>query len=218
MSKLLVIGDPTSQGSEFKQLRDELVPTCVVVLNEIPSADQLSTMIREATMPISKCLVVQPHSTNIKARPTTEGADKANSENFLSDFNPIGIEAVKLLNPKFSRQQRQKNMAIWLIPFGFLSGLTFVQMTGLTTFSKLGMGPLGETLLGGLLGMGSGWIGSYVAAGSVSPDSNDYVNTLRKLNEQGKWLLLLETPTDSELPWQFIKDVNPVEVVRVSDL
>ena len=60
------------------------------------------------------------------------------------------LATLEELNPAFARQRRQKGMALWLIPFGFLAGLTFTQITDLHTFSALG--PWGEPLIGGLLG------------------------------------------------------------------
>ena len=57
-------------------------------------------------------------------------------------------------------------MATWLLPFGFGAGLLFTFITNLDTFAFAG--PIGQPLIGGLLGLGSGWMGSYAAAASVS--------------------------------------------------
>ena len=48
------------------------------------------------------------------------------------------MEEVAVLNPSFARRRRQRSMALWLIPFGFLAGLTFTQITDLHTFAALG--------------------------------------------------------------------------------
>ena len=103
------------------------------------------------------------------------------------------------------------------MPFGFIAGLTFSQMTGLQTFSGLGLGPVGEPLIGSLLGMTSGLIGSYVAAASINPDQNDDIRKLTKRNADGYWLLLLETPLEIELPWALMKEINHIEIVRLPD-
>ena len=66
-------------------------------------------------------------------------------------------------------------MAKWLMPFGFMAGLTFTFMTGLQTFKGLGLGSLGEPLIGSLLGMMSGWMGTYAASLSVKSDNNDQI-------------------------------------------
>ena len=72
------------------------------------------------------------------------------------------LAAVERLDPAAGRRRRQRSMMRWLLPFGFLAGLTFTQITDLHTFSALGS--WGEPLIGGLLGMASGWMGSFAAA------------------------------------------------------
>ena len=59
--------------------------------------------------------------------------------------------------------------------------------------------PIAEPLIGSFLGMGSGWIGSYVASASLNNDKNDDIENLRKLNTQGLSLLLIETPLEIDL-------------------
>ena len=66
--------------------------------------------------------------------------------------------------------------------------------------------------------MGSGWIGSYVASGSVNPEINDDIQTLRKTSKEGKYLLLLETPLEFELPWKLIKDSNNLKIISLNDI
>jgi hypothetical protein len=107
-------------------------------------------------------------------------------------------------------------MARWLMPFGFLAGVTFTQITNLTTFASFG--PWGEMLIGGLMGMGSGLMGSYAAAASVNSDNDDGVRILRNRREEGNWLVLLETPNGIEPPWQVVQRSNPQQVVRLNDL
>ena len=48
---------------------------------------------------------------------------------------------------------------------GFFAGCTFTQITTLDTFASFGS--WGEAFIGGLMGMGSGLMGSYAAAASV---------------------------------------------------
>ncbi len=126
---------------------------------------------------------------------------------------PLG--EVPALNPSFSRQRRQRGMALWLIPFGFLAGLTFTQITDLHTFSALG--PLGEPLVGGLLGMGSGWLGSFVAAASVPSEGDDRIRTLRNRLEEGSWLLLLEPAAGTEVPWTVLRAAQPKAMIRLDE-
>ena len=107
-------------------------------------------------------------------------------------------------------------MARWLMPFGFFAGCTFTQITTLDTFASFG--PWGEALIGGLLGMGSGLMGSYAAAASVPSENEDGVRILRNRNIEGCWLLLLETRPGMELPWQTVQKARPQQVVRLSEL
>jgi hypothetical protein len=126
------------------------------------------------------------------------------------------IDQVELLSPNLTRVRRQKAMARWLMPFGFLAGVTFTQITNLTTFASFG--PWGEMLIGGLMGMGSGLMGSYAAAASVNSDNDDGVRILRNRREEGSWLVLLETPNGIEPPWQVVQRSHPQQVVRLNDL
>jgi hypothetical protein len=122
------------------------------------------------------------------------------------------LETLEELNPAFARQRRQKGMALWLIPFGFLAGLTFTQITDLHTFSALG--PWAEPLIGGLLGLGSGWMGSFAAAASVTSEEDDRIRILRNRLQEGNWLLLIDPAPGSEPPWGLIQQSRPKAVVR----
>ena len=194
------------------------MPICVVVLKESETASQLSKKLREAAIPLVSCQLVQPLSNNKIVFPRKTEKTSIEVKQNPNLLEPIEIDAVKLLNPKLSKQLRQRGMALWLMPFGFLAGLTFSQMTDLQTFANLGFGPLGESLIGGLLGMGSGWIGSQAAAASVNPGNDDDIASLRKRSEEGLWLLLLKTPMEIDVPWRLVQGVEPVEVVRLNDL
>lgn len=125
------------------------------------------------------------------------------------------LEEVAELNPTFARQRRQRSMALWLIPFGFFAGLTFTQITDLHTFAALG--PWGEPLIGGLLGMGSGWLGSFVAAASVPMEGDDRIRGLRNRLEEGGWLLLLQPAAGTEVPWTLLREAGPKAVVRLDE-
>ena len=149
--------------------------------------------------------------------PKQSQSSSIDAKSNLNCPDPIDIEKVPLLNPELSKKNRQQSMALLLIPFGFITGLTFTAMTGLTTFSDLGVNFLGERITGGLVGMVSGWMGSYVGAASVRPKNVEDINSLRKLHEQGLWLMLLETPSEVELPWNLLQEVEPTEIVRLLD-
>jgi len=125
------------------------------------------------------------------------------------------LAAVERLNPAVGRKKRQGSMARWLMPFGFMAGLTFTQITDLHTFDAFG--PWGEPVIGGLLGMGSGWMGSFAAAASVRSEEDDRIRGLRNRLEEGNWLLLVETAPGVEMPWTALQQVRPQAVVRLGE-
>ena len=125
------------------------------------------------------------------------------------------IAEVAELNPALTRKLRQRSMATWLIPFGFFAGLTFTFITDLDTFAFAG--EIGSHLIGGLLGLGSGWMGSFAAAASVSSEADDRVRALRNRLEEGNWLLLVEMPNGFEMPWTRLQEAHPRAVVRLNE-
>jgi len=125
------------------------------------------------------------------------------------------LSAVERLDPAAARRRRQRSMVRWLLPFGFLAGATFTLITDLHTFGFAG--PYGEPLLGGLLGMGSGWMGSFAAAASVSSEEDDRIRILRNRLEEGCWLLLVEAPPGRDMPWTLLQQSQPKAVVRLDD-
>ena len=123
--------------------------------------------------------------------------------------------SLNLLNPALDRQQRQRSMARWLLPFGFAAGVMFTFITNLDTFGFAG--PIGQPLIGGLLGLGSGWMGSYAAAASVSGPADDQIRTVRNRLEEGLFALLVECPRGETMPWALIQQARPQAVVRLQD-
>ncbi len=125
------------------------------------------------------------------------------------------IAEVAELNPALARRLRQRGMARWLLPFGFFAGLTFTFITDLDTFAFAG--DLGSHLIGGLLGLGSGWMGSFAAAASVTSEADDRVRALRNRLEEGNWLLLVESANGIEMPWTRLQEAKPRAVVRLNE-
>ncbi|MFM7267781.1 MAG: hypothetical protein ACKOZT_04235 [Cyanobium sp.] len=125
------------------------------------------------------------------------------------------LSGVERLDPSAGRRRRQRSMARWLLPFGFLAGLTFTQITDLHTFDALGS--WGQPVVGGLLGMISGWMGSFAAAASVASEEDDRIRSLRNRLEEGNWLLLIEPAPGNEPPWPLIQQARPRAVVRLGE-
>jgi len=119
------------------------------------------------------------------------------------------------LNPALTRRLRQRGMARWLLPFGFFAGLTFTFITDLDTFAFADS--WGSHLIGGILGLGSGWLGSFAAAASVTSEADDRIRALRNRLEEGNWLLLVETASGMEMPWTRLQEARPKAVVRLND-
>ena len=183
--------------------------TCVIVFKGKKPAKELLLKLREAQTPIRSCDLIEPLNKKI----STEDMNLENSEElFISQLN---FNNVKLLNPSLARKDRQKALATWLIPFGFIAGLSFSQMTDLQTFAEMGFPNQFEKLIGGLVGMISGWLGSFFAAGNINQENNDDIRALRKKSEQGFWLIILELPIEMELPWELLKQINCLEIITI---
>ena len=183
--------------------------TCVIVFKKKQPAQELVLNLREAQTPFLNCDLIEP----LNKKMDSENINLEDSEEFF--INKSNFNNVKLLNPNLARKDRQKTLATWLIPFGFIAGLSFSLMTDLKTFAEIGFPTQLEKLLGGLVGMISGWLGSFFAAGGVDQESNDDIRALRKKSEQGFWLLILELPIEIDLPWGIIKEANCIEIINI---
>lgn len=96
-----------------------------------------------------------------------------------------------LIDPKEEAKKQVKLMAIWLVPFGFFSGFTFSLITGLDTLAWAG--EIGNHVIGGILGAGSGAMGSVFVGGGVGlfeggGDALPYRNRL----DAGKYLIVVQ--------------------------
>jgi hypothetical protein len=163
--------------------------TVVVVLNEHARLQQLQRDLAASQPPLAVLVAVGQGETE--------------------------LEAVDRLNPAATRRRRQRAMARWLIPFGFLAGLTFTYITDLDTLAFFG--PWSQHLFGALLGMGSGFMGSFAAAASVSSEEDDRLRSLRNRLEEGSWLLLAETMAGADMPWRLLQQARPQMVVRLGE-
>ncbi|MFQ4141344.1 hypothetical protein [Chlorogloeopsis sp. ULAP02] len=96
-----------------------------------------------------------------------------------------------LIDPKEPAKKQARLMAFWLIPFGFFAGTTFSIITGLNTFAWAG--EIGNHIIGGLLGAGSGALGSLFVGGGIGliAGSGDALPYRNRLNE-GKYLIAVQ--------------------------
>ena len=135
--------------------------TFVITLKEKKPAKELLLKLRDAQTPILNCDLVEPLDT----KSDLENSNIDTSEKVFT--NQSNFNNIKLLNPALARKDRQKTLATWLIPFGFIAGLSFSQMTDLKTFADMGFPNQLEKILGGLVGMISGALGSFFSAGGI---------------------------------------------------
>ncbi|WP_413678460.1 hypothetical protein [Prochlorococcus sp. MIT 0916] len=183
--------------------------TYVIILKEKKLAKELLLKLREAQTPILNCDLVEPLDNK-------SDHENSNSDTFEEVWaNQSSFNNLKLFNPTLARKERQKTLSTWLIPFGFIAGLSFSQMTDLKTFADMGFPSQLETLLGGLIGMISGALGSIFSAGSISQETVDDLRAFRKKSEEGFWLLILELPIEIEPPWAILKETDNLEIISI---
>ncbi len=95
-----------------------------------------------------------------------------------------------LIDPNVQAMKQFKQMAYWLIPFGFAAGYTFNLLTAIDLFPWAGS--LGNHIIGGVFGgiaaaMGSFFVGGGLGLAFASGDALPYRN---RLNE-GKYLIVV---------------------------
>ena len=184
--------------------------TYVIILKEKMPAKELLLKLREAQTPILNCDLVEPLDNKLDH----ENSNLDTSEDVFT--NQSSFNNIKFLNPSLARKDRQKTLATWLIPFGFIAGLSFSQMTDLKTFADMGFPNQLEKLLGGLVGMISGALGSFFSAGGTNQETLDDLRVIRKKSEEGYWLLILELPMEIEPPWEILKQTDTLlEIINI---
>ena len=180
----------------------------IVIFEDIDKCIQLFDVFKEKSVLRSEAILIPP----ITEKLTSEETELLNSTaNIL--FKSQNFEDIRILNPKLDRKIRQQEMSTWLMPFGFIAGIAFSNMTNLSTFSFLGLNNIGESLIGGLLGMGSGYLGSAVSSASINLNRNKELRSIINLNKEGKWLIMLENQIGAELPWALIKQSEAKDII-----
>lgn len=179
---------------------------CILVFDDFEKCLNLTNTFQEKSIFLSESTIIIPEDKRLSTDQQTT----------INKFNFIKIEAlenIRVLNPKLDRQLRQQNMKKWLMPFGFIAGLTFSNMTNLSTFSFLGLDSFGESLVGGALGTASGYLGSIVSSASINLNRKKEIRPILNFNKNGKWLMLLESQIGYELPWNLIKESKSIDII-----
>ena len=180
----------------------------IVIFEDIDKCIQLFNVFKEKSVMLSEAILIPPITEKISTAETELLQAKANIL-----FKSQKFEDIRILNPKLDRNIRQKDMSRWLMPFGFIAGIAFSNMTNLSTFSFFGVNNIGESLIGGLLGMGSGYLGSVVSSSSINVNRNKELRTIINFNKEGKWLVLLENHIGAESPWALIKQSEAKDII-----
>ncbi len=179
-----------------------------MIFEDIEKCIKLFSVFKEKSVILSEAILIPPITEKISSDETELLNAKANIL-----FKYQKFEDIRILNPKLDRKLRQKDMSKWLMPFGFIAGIAFSNMTNLSTFSFLGLNNIGESLIGGLLGMVSGYLGSVFASASININRNKELRPIINLNKEGKWLVLLENQIGTELPWDVIKQSEAKDII-----
>ena len=180
----------------------------IVIFEDLENCIQLFNVFKEKSVILSEAILIPPCEEKITSNQTNLLKESAN--NFIKSQL---IEEIRILNPNLDKKIRQKEMSRWLMPFGFIAGIAFSNMTNLSTFSFLGLNNIGEMLIGGFLGMGSGYLGSIFSSASININRNKELRSIIKLNKEGKWLVLLENQIGTELPWVLIKQSDAMDII-----
>lgn len=96
-----------------------------------------------------------------------------------------------LLDPKIQAKKQIKQMAYWLIPFGFAAGYTFNSITAIEIFPWAGS--VGNHIIGGIFASIAAAMGSVVVGGGAGllSGSDDALPYRNRLN-QGKYLIVVK--------------------------
>ncbi|MBF2097868.1 MAG: hypothetical protein IGQ88_05760 [Gloeomargaritaceae cyanobacterium C42_A2020_066] len=116
-----------------------------------------------------------------------------------------------LVDPKEQAQRRARAMALWLVPFGFGSGLGFSLLVNLNTFAWAG--PLGNHLVGALLGAVGGGLGGLFMGGGIAVLNTE--PTYRQRLAQGQGLVLIRTGLGQiRIARQALTSSKPLEIIE----
>ena len=120
-----------------------------------------------------------------------------------------------LIDPNEQTLKQTRLMAFWLVPFGFIAGVTFSLQTDLDTFAWAG--EIGNHIIGGLLGAVGGAMGSVFVGGGVgalfgNSDSLPYRNRLNA----GKYLVVVQgSETLTSKTTRLLRRFDPEDIQNV---
>lgn len=122
-----------------------------------------------------------------------------------------------LIDPNEQAKKQTQLMSFWLVPFGFIAGVTFNRLTDLNTFPWAG--EIGNAVIGGLLGAGAGAMGSIFAGGGggLLFGSGDALPYRNRLNA-GKYLIVVKgTESVTRQATRILRSFEPENIQGYSD-
>ena len=180
---------------------------CILIFDDLQKCLELLNTCKEKKIFLLENLLIIPPDEKI----SQDHRDLLKENKTL--LNTSSIEEMRILNPQLDRNLRQKSMRNWLMPFGFIAGLTFSNMTNLSTFAFLGLSKISNSILGGILGMGSGLLGSFVASASINLNRDKELRPIYNFHKGGNWIVFLENQIGYELPWIIIRESEPLDII-----
>jgi hypothetical protein len=121
------------------------------------------------------------------------------------------------IDPLGQSKKRAMFMAYWLVPFGFAAGFSFNLITGLHTLDWAG--EPGNHIVGGLLGMVGGAMGSLFVGGGIGLSfGGRQALPYRDYLKQGKYLVVVQG-SDSlrNKANQILRSLNPEDLQSYND-
>lgn len=122
-----------------------------------------------------------------------------------------------LIDPNEQALKQTKLMAFWLVPFGFVAGVAFSLSTNLNTFAWAG--EIGNHLIGGILGAGSGLLGSIFAGGGTGllVGGGDALPYRNRLNA-GKYIIVVKgSETLTRQATKLLRQFEPENIQGYAD-
>ncbi|MBW4540725.1 MAG: hypothetical protein KME43_16480 [Myxacorys chilensis ATA2-1-KO14] len=123
-----------------------------------------------------------------------------------------------LIDPNQQARKGAKRLVYGLVPFGFVAGYAFNFLTGIEILPAIA--PVGNHIIGGLLGAASGALGAYFVGGGVglTVGSGDALPYRNRLNA-GKYLIVVKgTDELTRQATRVLRQFEPEELQGYAEL
>lgn len=123
-----------------------------------------------------------------------------------------------LIDPNQQARKGATRLAYWTVPFGFAAGFAFNLLSGIEISAAIP--PIGNHIIGGLLGAASGGLGAYFVGSGVglTAGSGDALPYRNRLNA-GKYLLVVKgTEELTRRATSILRQFEPENIQGYSEL